>query len=443
MLDSDISTTDALAHLTLRESDDDRATVDRRHFLQLIGMGLGAGAVGSVLGSPVLDRLVPGHDPSAWAAGPIGPNDGILVVIGMYGGNDGLNMVAPVSDPAYRQQHGNLALDPAVALPIDDETGLHPNLVEVKRRWDLGQVAIVEGLGYPDPNLSHFVSMANWMSGRPGAIPTSGWLGRWLDEYLSGRRDLFAAAAIGSSVPLTVAGVASRATGVPTRRPSFGADLNDAETRRSNAVRAMAAPTYGPLYEAVGGSFVDALDVGKTLAPVIPNPLGASGALSKSMEVAAHLLNADLGFRVLTVGWGDFDNHASQTYAHGERMRELDEGIARFFDVLAPEWDDRVTIMTFSEFGRTSWSNAGGGTDHGTAAPHLVIGSNVRGGRFGQRPTLAGVQRWERLEHHVDLRSYYASVLDGWLGGDSNSVLGGTFEDLELFRAGPGHTTVG
>lgn len=438
MLDTDISTNDALAHLTVPDIADDRATVDRRHFLQLIGMGLGAGAVGSVLGSTVLDRFIPGYDASAWAAGPIGANDGIVVCIGMYGGNDGLNMVVPVNDPEYARQHGSLAHDPASTLGVDDETGLHPNLVEIKRRWDLGEVAIVEGLGYPNPDLSHFVSMANWMSGRPGSIPTSGWLGRWLDDYLSGSRDLFAAAAIGSSVPLTVAGTASRATGVPTSRPSFGADLSDAEIRRSNAVRAMATPANGSLYQAVGESFVDALDVGRTLAPVIPNPLGASGALSKSLEVAAHLLNADLGFRVLTVGWGDFDNHASQTYAHGERMRELDEGIARFFEVLAPEWGNRVTIMTFSEFGRTSWSNAGGGTDHGTAAPHFVIGPNVRGGRYGQRPSLAGVERWERLEHHVDLRSYYASVLDGWLGGDSTSVLGGTFEDLGLFRAGPG-----
>ena len=119
-------------------------------------------------------------------------------------------------------------------------------------------------------------------------------------------------------------------------------------------------------------------------------------------------------------------------------MLELDEGIRRFYEVLAPEWGSRVTIMTFSEFGRTSWANAGGGTDHGTAAPHFVIGQNVKGGRYGQRPTLANVARWQRLAHHVDLRSYYASILDGWMGGGSSTILGGTFENLGLFRAGPG-----
>jgi uncharacterized protein (DUF1501 family) len=438
MLDSDISTADALAHLSVADRADDRAAFDRRRFLQLIGMGIGAGAVGSVLGSPVIGNFMPGYDASAWAAGPIGPNDGILVIIGMYGGNDGLNMVVPVSDTNYVTQHGSIALNAANTLPIDADTGLHPNLVEVKRRWDLGQVAIVEGLGYPNADLSHFTSMATWMSGRPGVQPTSGWMGRWLDRYLSGNRDLFAGAAIGGSVPLTVVGASSVATAVPSSQPTFGADLTDAERLRSTAIRAMATPAQGALHQAVGTAFGDALDVGKTLAPVIPDPLGTTGALSKSLEVGAHVVNANLGFRVLTVGWGDFDSHASQTTMQGQRMLELDEGIRRFYEVLAPEWADRVTVMTFSEFGRTSWANSSGGTDHGTAAPHFVIGNNVKGGRYGQRPSLAGLARWQRPAHHVDLRSYYASVLDSWMGGGSSELLGGTFENLGLFNAGPG-----
>lgn len=438
MLDNDISTADALAHLSVADVPDDRRAIDRRHFLRLIGMGAGAGAIGSVLGSPLLDRFMPGYDASAWAAGPIGPNDGILVIIGMYGGNDGLNMVAPIADPDYATQHGALALTSATTLPIDAQTGLHPNLNEVKRLWDLGQVAIVEGIHYPNPDLSHFTSMASWMSGRPGSVPSSGWMGRWLDGHLAGTRDLFAGAAIGTSVPLTVAGATNRATAVPAAQPTFGADLTDQETRRSNAVRAMQTSAQGQWHAEVSGAFVDALDVGKTLAPVIPATLGTTGPLSKQLEVAAHLLNADLGFRVITVGWGDFDSHANEASMHGSRMLELDDGIRRFFEVLGPSWADRVTLMTFSEFGRTSWANYGGGTDHGTSAPQFVIGRNVKGGRYGQRPSLAGLARWQRPAHHVDLRSYYASMLDGWMGGGSTDLLGGTFENLGLFRAGPG-----
>lgn len=438
MLDPDISTADALSLLERPDVDTSSAGIDRRRFLRLLGMGLGAGVAGSLAGSPLINRLMPGYDPSAWAAGPIGANDGILIVIGMYGGNDGLNMVSPLADPNYVAQRGTMVNTVDTALPIDAETWLHPNLTELKQRWDLGQLAIIEGLGYPNPDLSHFTSMANWMSGKPGTLPTSGWLGRWLDGYLSGSRDLFAAASIGASLPLTLVGATARATAVPAARPSFGADTSNSETRRSTAVRAMATTNQGPWHAAVSSAFVDALDVGKTLAPVIPSTGLATGALSKPLEVAAHMLNANLGFRIINIGWGDFDSHASEATMHGDRMTELNDGVRRFYEVLAPEWANRVTFMTFSEFGRTSWVNAGGGTDHGTAAPHFVFGANVRGGRYGQRPTLANIARWQRLTHHVDLRSYYTSILDGWMGGGASTILGGTYENLGLFRAGPG-----
>ena len=439
MLDQDISTGDALALLS-QHDDDSPAGLDRRRFLRLVGMGLGAGTAGVLGGAPLLDRLIPGYDASAWAAGPIGPNDGVLVVIGMYGGNDGLNMVAPITDPNYATQRGSLALTPTTSLPIDTETGLHPNLTELKARWDLGQLAIVEGVGYPNPDLSHFTSMATWMSGRPGSVPTSGWLGRWLDGYLSGTRDLFAAASIGSSVPLTLAGTTARATAVPASRPTFGADTSNSQIRSSTAIRSMATANQGAWHAAVSSAFVDALDVGKTLAPVIPSTGIASGAMAAPLEVAAHLINANLGFRIINIGWGDFDSHASEATMHGSRMAELNDGIRRFYEVLLPDWGNRVTFMTFSEFGRTSWANAGGGTDHGTASAHLVFGPNVKGGRYGQRPSLANIARWQRLAHHVDLRSYYTSILDGWMGGGASSILGGTFENLGLFAAGPGQT---
>ena len=441
MTDPDISTSDALALLS-QHNDDSPAGVDRRRFLRLVGMGAGAGIAGTLGGGSLLDRVLPGHDASAWAAGPIGANDGVLIVIGMYGGNDGLNMVAPVTDPDYAAQRGTLALRPDTSLLIDAETGLHPNLTELKARWDLGQLAIVEGVGYPNPDLSHFTSMANWMSGRPGSLPTTGWLGRWLDGYLAGTRDLHAAASIGSSVPLTLVGATARATAVPERQPTFGADTTNSGTRVSNTIRSMATANQGAWHAAVSSAFVDGLDVGKTLAPVIPATGIASGELSKPLEVAAHLVNANLGFRIVNIGWGDFDSHASEATMHGTRMAELNEGVRRFYEVLLPEWGNRVTFMTFSEFGRTSWENAGGGTDHGTASSQLVFGANVKGGRYGQRPSLANIARWQRLTHHVDLRSYYTSILDGWMGGGASGLLGGTYENLGLFAAGPGQTPV-
>jgi uncharacterized protein (DUF1501 family) len=430
MLDADISTADALRHLSVDEPDD-RLTIDRRRFLQLVGMGLGAGLVAGGSNS-LLDELLLGHDPSAWAAGPVGANDGILVIIGMYGGNDGLNTVVPITDGLYYEQHGALAIPAEQTLPIDPWTGLHPNLTALKDFWDRGQLAIVEGVNYPNPDLSHFNSMAYWMSGQTSGIPMSGWVGRWLDGYLAGGPDLYAAAEIGSSLPLHMIGLNRRATTVPRGRPSFGSSTQPLDERMYAAMRSMRTGAHGPWHGAVGQALVDQLDLAAMLAPEYPAE-GTENEIADRLEMAARLINANLGFRVLTAGWGDFDSHAGQPNMHPARMAELNEAITRFFAALDPAWTHRVAVMTFSEFGRTSWDNDGAGTDHGTSAPHFVFGANVRGGRYGQRPGLQGLRRWDRMPFHVDFRSYYASVIDGWMGGGSSSVFGGNFEQLPLF----------
>lgn len=434
-LPTDISTADALAHLT--RPDRDAGALDRRRFLQLIGMGAGAGLLAGPANAFGLGELL-GHDPSAWAAGPVGPNDGILVVIGLYGGNDGLSMVAPTGDPHYYTQHGRLAIAAEEALPLRDGLGLHPRLTTLHDWWQRGQLAVVQGVGYPQQDESHFNSMAYWMSGRPHSIPTTGWLGRWLDGYLNGRTDLFAAAAIGSGVPLHLVGAAARATGVPDRKPDWGS-ATDARAKRGYATaRGMRDAAPAGWAKATGQALVDSIDLAGTLAPIIPDRADGDAAIVHQLGVAARLINAGLGFRVLTAGFGDFDSHANQPSMHASRMAELDAAIARFFSILDPAWANRVTVMTFSEFGRTSWANDGQGTDHGSAAPHFVIGPNVRGGLYGTHPKLAGLGRWERMAHTVDFRSYYASVIDGWLGGGSSDVLGGSFENLRLFAHAPG-----
>ena len=437
MLDPDISTADALRHLQV--ADNDRHALDRRRFLQLVGLGVGAGALAGPTSS-LLDMALPGLDPSAWAAGPIGPNDGVLIVIGMFGGNDGLNTVVPIKDQRYYGQHGALAISPGNTLPIDGATGLHPELTALKQFWDAGQLAIVEGVGYPNPDLSHFNSMAKWMAGSPTGIPTSGWLGRWLDGYIGGGKDLYAAAEIGRSVPLHLVGRTQRGTAVPAGRPSFGASSDAGDRKVYAGVRRLGAGDPATWNGRVGQAMVDQLDLAGTLAPLIPAADDMSDMpLVAEMEVMARLVNANLGMRVLSAGWGDFDSHAGQPNQHPARMRELNAAVDRFFQVLSPAWSNRVTIMTYSEFGRTSWSNDGAGTDHGTAAPHFVFGANVRGGRYGQRPSLAGLARWDRMPFHVDFRDYYGSLIDGWLGGGASDVLGGrAVEDLGLFVRSPG-----
>ncbi len=436
MLDTDISTRDAFAHLTGIEADDH--ALDRRRFLQLVGMGAGAGlATGGV--SPVVDDLLTGLGRPAWAAGPVGPTDGILVVLGMLGGNDGLNTVVRVNDADYRTMRGPLAIAPNTTLPLNADLGLNSALTELKRFWDAGQLAVVQGIGYPNQDLSHFNSMAYWMAGRPHVAPTSGWIGRWLDGYLNGSTDLYAAAEIGSSVPLHLVGARSRGTVVPASRPGYGAGQSDRDRRGYAAIRAMRTASHGPWFEAVSQAMSDQLDLAKTLAPVIPDEAQLSDTkIVAQLDVTARLINANLGFRVMTASFGDFDSHAGQPSLHSDRMRELNASVKRFFEVLDPAWRSRVTVMTFSEFGRTPWGNDGAGTDHGSSAPHFVFGQNVKGGMYGQRASMAGLKRWERMGHHVDFRSYYASIIDGWLGGGSGDVLGGNFENLKLFSRGPG-----
>ncbi|MFP5489408.1 MAG: DUF1501 domain-containing protein [Acidimicrobiia bacterium] len=446
MLDPDISTADAvrLLHRSEPGGASDPHAMDRRRFLQLVGMGVGAGLVSGGAGS-LLDGLgVTGHDPSAWAAGPVGPTDGILVVIGMYGGNNGLNTVVPVNDGRYYDMHGPLAIPAGSTLPLGNGAGLNPHLPVLHEFWTAGRMAIVEGVGYPNPDLSHFNSMGYWMAGRPGGIPSTGWLGRWLDGYLGGGKDLYAATEVGSSVPLHLIGNQQRGTVVPHTRPGYGSDPSPRATRQYDAIRAMRTGAGGPWSGAVGQAFVDQLDLAKTLAPVIPatDQLPDTRIVAQ-LEVAARLINANLGFRVVTAGFGDFDSHAGQPAQHTARMQELNAAIGRFYATLDPAWHTRVAVMTFSEFGRTPWSNDGAGTDHGTSAPHFVIGHNVKGGWYGQRSTLAGLGRWDRMAHHVDFRSYYATMIDGWLGGGSSDVLGGSFEHLGLFARGPGRLPSG
>jgi uncharacterized protein (DUF1501 family) len=443
MLDADISTNEALALLHRPETAGDPYTLDRRRFLQLVGMGMGAGLIATP-GTSLLEHVLLGHDPSAWAAGPIGANDGVLVVIGMFGGNDGLNTVVPFNDGNYYTQHGGLALSAANTLPLTTDLGLNPALTEIKHRWDAGQVAVVQGVGYPNADFSHFNSMAYWMAGRVGGIPTSGWLGRWLDGYLGSGRDLFAAAEVGYSVPLHLVGDNQRGTVVPRSRPGFGTGTNPVDVRMYQAIRGMQTGNHGPWHGAVGQAFVDQLDLASTLAAHYPDDDALPDSdIVASLEIAARMINANLGFRVLTAGWGDFDSHANQPGMHTARMEELNAAIARFFTVLNPAWATRVTLMTFSEFGRTSWDNDGQGTDHGSSAPHFVIGNNVKGGLYGLQPSLAGLNRWDRMAHHVDFRSYYASIIDGWLGGGSSDVLGGNYENLGLFARGPGQNPDG
>lgn len=421
--------------------------MDRRRFLQLVGAGLGAGLVAGP-GSTLLD-VVPGALSDVWAAGPVDDDDGILVVVTLHGGNDGLNTVVRLNDGNYRDQRrgtdgqpGPNYIDPSITLPLDARSGLHPELTEFKRFWDAGHLAIVEGVGHEALDFSHFNSMARWMSGRPVGVPDTGWLGRWLDHYVpSGSTDLYAAVEVGNSLPLHLLGEHRAGSTVPVGQPDFGVPKPArvaADNALFDAVRDIGDLGPGSWRGRIGIAQSDQLDLASTLSPIVPADADLpTSSIEAKLEIAARIINANLGMRVISVGFGDFDSHAGQPDQHPALLRELNRAIARFFDLLHPDWSSRVAMMTLSEFGRTSYSNDGEGTDHGSSAPQFLFGCKVKGGFHGQRPSLAGLGRWDRMPTHVDYRDYLGSVLDGWLGGGSTEVFGSTRQDLGLFRSGP------
>jgi uncharacterized protein (DUF1501 family) len=438
MLDPDISTADALRLLSARDGAPEvrgPSGWTRRGFLQAVGLGVAGGALVGTLG----ESLIPGDVHDAFAGPPIGPSDGIVVTIMLYGGNDGLNTVVPYGNGLYYQQRANIAVPQNQVLAINNDIGLHPSLGYIRSLYGSGQVAIVQGVGYPQPDLSHFTSMAIWMNAKYGAGgASSGWIGRWLDGQSAAVAEL-GAATIDSSVPLHMLGVNRRAVGISPWGDMFGAEVQPTDLRMYSGLKAMAGASAGrgQWHDMFASTVRTQLNLAHEVSPVFDAAL-PDGNLVRKMTIAARLINANVGLRFIDLGLDGFDTHDDQNSSHPDLMAELDDAIRTFYATVSPSFASRVTILTMSEFGRTSFSNTSGGTDHGTANNLFVIGSRVKGGLYGMQPSLAGLQQWDRLAHHVDFRSVIGTVLDGWMGGGGSSILNGNFENLGFFNGGPG-----
>ena len=410
------------------ESIFDLPSVSRRRFLQ--GSALTAGVVAA---SPYLSRL------EAFAAPPVADNQGILLTIFLAGGNDGLNMVAPVAAPAYATLRPTLKI--ANTLPVGSGLALHPALVKLKSRFDSGKVAIVRGVGYQPPDLSHFSSSDIWMHGWGGAgTPTTGWLGRYLDGLPNTDHESLYGVALHGGVNLHLAGAASQASSLPLNLSnSFGIDRTVAsDARLYDALISLGSGLsgLGPLGDLYDTTESDFLQLAQRIHPAY-GFTDQPTDISQQLVLAAHLINANLGIRVFDTELDGFDTHSGQGSWHATLLGRLDDAIDAFFRTLAPRWRTQVTVMTFSEFGRRPEENGDHGTDHGTAAPVFVIGDHVKGGLHGTQPSLTALDDNGNFVPSVDFRALYANVLDGWLGADGKSVVGKTYSDLSLFKAGP------
>lgn len=367
--------------------------------------------------------------------------ENVLVVIQLNGGNDGLNTVIPYADPLYNKNRILLRVPKQDVIQIDDHVGLHPSLAGFGTLLQDNQLAVIQGVGYPNPDRSHFRSMDIWHSAAPqDPTPRDGWLGRALDAGLRrGSRDAAALHLGANELPLALT---ARETPVPSLdsldafrlRTAGGALTNDALRQLSQLPTA----NESSLAQFIQRSTLSALESSQRVQESLDgakSPTKYPGFdLARKLQLVARLIDAGMETSIYYVELTGFDTHASQRDTHAALLQELGDSTAAFLaDLKARGQADRVLVMSFSEFGRRVHENSSAGTDHGTAAPMFLAGNAVQTGAVGAHPSLADLDQGD-LKFHTDFRSVYASVLDGWLGIESAGILGSKFEPAAVLR---------
>ncbi len=366
----------------------------------------------------------------------------VLVILQLAGGNDGLNTVVPYADDAYYRARPRLAIQAGECLKLDDHVGLHPALNGLQRLFDAGQLSIVQGVGYPNPNRSHFRSMDIWHTADSRGAAHSGWMGRYFDSCCAGEDppDPAAAVALMPESPLALAG-----------RAFSPLAFEDPEKLRWRSKHA--GPRTIELFEKFNGTPPEdeqnttldflrraALDARMGADDVHRAARGLEldgrrGSLAHKLGLVARMILEDFPTTVYYVSFGGFDTHANQSGRHQRLMNELGNAVSGFIDTLTRHKVlDRIMLMSFSEFGRRVRENASGGTDHGAAAPMFLVGGQVNAGVHLKHPSLEQLDQGD-LIHGCDFRRVYATVLRDWFQvKNPQAVLGGRYQPLPLIR---------
>jgi uncharacterized protein (DUF1501 family) len=370
----------------------------------------------------------------------------ILVVVELTGGNDGLNTVIPYADPAYHRARPQLGIREGVHR-LDDRFGLHPALGPVAELFKEGKAAIVHGVGYPKPNRSHFRSMEIWHTAEPEKTEKYGWLGRFLDRIADKEGKKLGGIALTEHLPqsLRASRANTPAVGELERYGVFIEGEGDVEIKR-RLIEKLASPageTAGKtsslafLRRQARNTYTGAQRLREAAGKYRPKG-EYEGPLGRQLRMAAQVIAADLGTRVLHVALGGFDTHANQPGTHGELLGQLGRGLSQFLrEVKEMGRAGEVLVMTYSEFGRRVRENGSQGTDHGAAAPLFFLGEQVRAGFHGDPPSLTGLAEGD-LKYSTDFRSLYATVLEDWLGTKASDVLGAEFSKVALIEGADG-----
>lgn len=398
-------------------------TLTRRRFLKLT---TGVATVGATSTFLSLDQIA-----EAAITRPLAAGTPILVVVTLYGGNDGLNTVIPFKDPIYFSSRPDISYKAETMLPLDSELALNPKMSGIKSLWDQNKVAIVRGVGYPKPDHSHFSSMAKWQTASPEGHINSGWLGRWLDFQ---PEDPMLAISLGSVLPPMLAGTKISGSALPIGglvipKGTLALQCIQLSKVRRNDSKLMAAAAT---------SMRNLFDISTAIQPILKSPApvapdlptvnggnaGGDNNLSQQLDVVAKLIAAGSPTKVWSVSLGGFDTHANEANAQAELLGVVSSSLTRFMGQLKSTTRlNDVTVMVYSEFGRRVKGNASQGTDHGTSGPMFLIGERVKGGFYGDQPSLSKLIDGD-LAVTTDFRDVYATILESILKSPAEQTLG-------------------
>ena len=371
-------------------------------------------------------------------------SDPVLVVLQLSGGNDALNTIVPYGDPLYFDNRPNVRIAEDQVLPINDYIGFNPTLAPMKQLYDEGKVAIVQGIGYPNPNRSHFRSMDIWHTCEPEKVGTEGWLGRTLKHIDPDGENVLTGVNFGRGLPraLAMAGVPVASVGnLETYGVLTGIEGNDQRTDALEVFESIYSPAVGKdvVMDYLSQTGMDALK-GADILSTAPMKYSstveyANNTVAQYMRNIAQVHLGELGTRILytTAPFNSFDTHAGQMAAHARLWTETSNAVHDFYeDLKEHNAADNVVVLLFTEFGRRVHDN-GSGTDHGAGGLAFVIGDHVKGGLYGEYPSLASDKLVEGdLEYNNDFRGLYATLLEKWMGMDSKPIVDGTFEQLDF-----------
>ena len=367
-----------------------------------------------------------------------------LVVIQLLGANDALNTVIPYTDSLYYDFRPNIGIAPEDVLTINDSLGFNPNMGPVKELWDRGKVAVINGIGYPNPDRSHFRSMDIWHTAEPEKVGTEGWLGRVIRELDPSGDNVLTGVHFGRGLPRSLG-----CRGVPVASvgnlETYGLfpDIQD-DARRQNTLEA-----FSKMYGAEGRDIVldflgqngrDALK-GADILRTAPGKYQSTVAypespIAQNLKSAAQVMFAELDTQIYYTSYGSFDTHGGELIAHTKLWQDVSGAVGAFYaDMEEHGWENDATILIWTEFGRRIRDN-GTGTDHGSGGAAFVIGGAVNGGLYGEYPSLKPEDQLEGdLHFNNDFRSTYSTILERWMGLQASPIVNGHFEQFDFIAA--------